>query len=300
MFNIHKIEEEKDISSAGKITNDEYVDAPTKAIVFHYEFLQNTSTPRTLAHILTQFGSLLQIKDKEQGLIADYAQIADLYYYLWYLNKMPPKIQGHSSDDDVGAVTLAHWFGHPLKPYQGLNASGLSSKLQSPASANNIDGDLLTILQLTQPKAKYTEFLKHEEVAFTCLSGQKMLPLFITPRNKKILLLMLHQATPRDDSTTNTISIDSLEFYADGVKRIGELYADFLINLFAPAHAEAGRAYEPDTTFLSNYMPIDFTKLNGGHPLIPSEVGIKRTLKLNIGSTTTDAVRLNQYSLLRA
>lgn len=301
MFNIHVVREETDVTGAGDWNDDDYIDAPTKALIYHLEFLDNTGA-RTLAYVLTQFGSVLQVKDKTQGLIADYDQISDLYYYLWYMLKRRPKLQGHSTDNDVGSITLAHWFGHPLKPYQGLNARGLTTKLTSPASGNSIDSEKLSIFQLTQPNAKYTEFIKHEKVAFTPTSaGWKKLPLFITPRDKKILLALLYQTTGRDDvATTLTLTIDRLAFWADGVKRIGNHYADFWINLFAPDTHEAGNAYEAGLTFPSTYVPIDFTKLNGGHPLIPAEHGITRSLKLDIYGGDANAVRLNQYSLVKA
>lgn len=301
MFNIHLIRDETDVTGADDWNNDNYIDAPTKALIFHLEFLDNTGA-RTLAHVLAQFGSVLQVKDKSKGLIADYDQISDLYYYLWYMLKRRPKLQGHSTDNDVGSITLVHWFGHPLKPYQGLYANGLTTKLTSPASGNSIDSEKLSIFQLTQPHAKYTEFLKHEKVAFTPTSGAfKMLPMFITPRTKKILLAMLYQTTGRDDvATALTLTIDKLQIWADGVQRVGEHFADFWINLFAPDTHEAGNAYEAGLSFPSTYLPIDFTKLNGGRPLIPAEHGITRTLKLNIKGGDANAVRLNQYSLLRA
>lgn len=301
MFNIHVVRDETDVTGAGDWNDDDYIDAPTKALIFHMQFLDNTGA-RTLAHVLAQMGSVLQVKDKKQGLIADYDQTADLYYYLWYFLKRRPKIQGHSTDNDVGTITLALMFGHWLKPYQGLNARGLTTKLTSPASANSIDSEKLSIFQLTQPNAKYTEFIKHEKVAFTPTSaGWKKLPLFVTPLNKRILLALLYQTTGRDDvATTLTTTLEEIEFWADGVKRIGGHNAEFWTNLFAPDTHEAGNAYEAGLTFPSTYVPIDFTKLNGGRPLIPAEHGITRTLKMNIYGGDANAVRLNQYSILRA
>lgn len=300
MFNVNKIREETDISAVGDWKDDKYLDAPTKALIFELKFVTDTSA-WALADILTQFGSVLQVKDIVEGLIVDYEQIADLFYYEWYRRKVMPKTQGHTSADDVATATLGIWFGDPLKPHEGLNAQGLTSKLTSPASGNQIKTEKLSIFQLTCAKAKFTEFMKHERVAFsTEASGWKKVPLNVDPKTKKILLALIYQHTPRDDSTSDVITVDQLELYKDGNAGIKKFYADFLINLFAPNLGEPLAAYEPNETYLSNYIPFDFQRLNNGLPYVPAREGVKKTLKFNIygGDAQTDN-RINQYSLVK-
>lgn len=299
MFNINKIREETDITGAGDWKDDKYEEAPTKALIFELKFLTDT-TAWAIADFLTQFGSVLEVKDMVEGLIVDYEQIADLFYYEWYRRRTMPQTRGHSNDTDVGHGTLEIWFGDPLNPHQGLNAQGLTTKLTSPASGNQIKTEKLSIFQLTCAKAHFTEYIKHERVAFsTEASGWKQVPINVDPKTKKILLALIYQHTPRDDSTTDTITVDQIEVWKDGNAGIKKFYADFLQNLFSPNLGQPAGIFDADETYLGNYIPFDFQRLNNGLPYVPAREGVKKTLKLNIygGDAQTDN-RINQYSLI--
>ena len=302
MFNIEKIREETDITGAGDWNDDDYVDAPTKGLLFTWKFLQNTATDATLAHLLTQMGSVLQVKDKRQGLIVDYAQLADWFYCEWYRAKNAPNIHGSNDTDNyIITITAPIWFGNPFNPHQGLDVRGLTSKVTSPASANNLDTDTLSVHQIICPKANFTEFIKHEKVDYTPTSGGwKKLPLYVTPLGRKIKYVIFYQTTGRDASATDTITIDQIEMWKDGSIGIGRFYADLLINLGIPSGfvSQTNLALTGVQHWLGNYMVFDFMRLNNGYPYVPSREGVKRKLEFNIYGGDANAVRMNEFSLL--